>query len=473
MNLVWQQFTLSSLPLKRYLATSYLYRFIVGPLRSWRQTSIFMQWGDTVAAGLLSLLYGLAPFVANELVGIFLIACVGFWLLLTLSDDPLATNSSITPIHLPVLSFWVAAVLATAFSPVKKVAITDLRNFTLYLLLFAVCARVLKSPRLRSWIITLYLHVSLIVSVYGIRQWIDQVPPLATWNDPTSPTAKATRVYSYLGNPNLLAGYILPAVILSLMAIFVWRSWFQKALALTMFIVNTACMIYTFSRGGSIGLMISIFAVLILLLYWKSAELPPFWRTWSLPILLGGLTGCVLLAVLFVEPIRDRVVSIFAGRGDSSNNFRINVWTAVIEMIQQYPIFGIGPGHNAFNKIYPLFQRPKFTALSAYSIFLEVTVEMGLVGLACFLWVLIVTFNTALTQLRRFRNVQNREGFWLIGAIATLLGILGHGLVDTVWYRPEINSLWWLMVGLIASYWTPLPQDTNKEITPTPEPTAR
>jgi len=29
--------------------------------------------------------------------------------------------------------------------------------------------------------------------------------------------------------------------------------------------------------------------------------------------------------------------------------------------------------------------------------------------------------------------------------------MLGHNVVgDTVWYRPEVNTLWWLMVALIA-----------------------
>jgi len=31
--------------------------------------------------------------------------------------------------------------------------------------------------------------------------------------------------------------------------------------------------------------------------------------------------------------------------------------------------------------------------------------------------------------------------------------MLGHNVGDTVWYRPEVNTLWWLMVALIASYY--------------------
>lgn len=455
MNLVWQRLTLSSVPLREYLDTSYLHRLMVGILRPWRQTSILMQWGDTIAAVLLSLIYAFAPFVSSTLIGLLLVACVGFWVLLTISDDTSLTNAaSVTPIHLLVLLYWFIAVAATALSPVKKAALSDLVTLTLYLLLFVLCARVLRISRLRTWLITLYLHISLIVSVYGIRQWFFGAKALATWVDPESSLAKTTRVYSYLGNPNLLAGYLIPAVVLSLVAIFAWQGWIRKALALTMFVVNTACLVLTFSRGGWIGLVVGLLAAMALLVYWWSVEMPPFWRTWSLPIIVGGLIGVLVLAVIFVEPVRLRVFSIFADRQDSSNNFRRNVWDAVFEMIRDRPIIGIGPGHNSFNKVYPLYQRPRYTALSAYSIFLETAVETGFLGLACFLWLIIVILNTAFMQMRRFLNLRSKDGFWLIGAIATLLGMLAHGTVDTVWYRPEVNTLWWLMAALVASYWT-------------------
>lgn len=471
MNLVWQRFTLSCLPLKQYLTTSYVHRFLVGLLSSWRQGSILIQWGDTIAAALLSVVYALAPFVSTTLIGLLLTACVGFWLLLTLSDEAAPRIPSVTPIHLLVLLYWAVAAVATALSPVKKAAINDLTTLTLYLLLFALCARVLRSPRLRSWMIVLYLHVSLIVSIYGMRQWFFGAPPLATWVDQESAFSKTTRVYSYLGNPNLLAGYLLPAVVFSLVAVFVWQGWIKKALALTMFVVNTACLILTFSRGGWIGLVVALLIVMGLLVYWWSIEMPPFWRTWSLPIILGGLIGVLLLAMIFVEPVRLRVLSIFADRKDSSNNFRRNVWDAVFEMIRDRPIIGIGPGHGSFNKIYPLYQHPRYTALSAYSILLEVTVETGFIGLAAFLWLLIVTFNTAFLQMQRLRKLRSADGFWLIGAIATMAGMLAHGTVDTVFYRPEVNSVWWLVVGLIASYYTYTPLDQSQEVnSPLPAP---
>jgi putative inorganic carbon (HCO3(-)) transporter len=189
--------------------------------------------------------------------------------------------------------------------------------------------------------------------------------------------------------------------------------------------------------------------------------MPPFWRSWSLPILLGSVVGLLVIGVLFVEPFRVRVVSIFADRQDSSNNFRKNVWESVFQMIRDRPIIGIGPGHGSFNKVYPLYQRPRFTALSAYSVFLETIVETGFLGFTCFLWLIVVTFNTGFLQLRRLRETKNIEGLWLIGAIASMLGILAQGLFDTVFYRPEVNTLWWFMVALVASYWQPLTRNNH------------
>ncbi|MBW4665605.1 MAG: IctB family putative bicarbonate transporter [Chroococcus sp. CMT-3BRIN-NPC107] len=449
MNSIWQQFTLSNLQLQQWHNTSFLHRFI-GLLRNWRQSSWSLQWSESLGALLVSLTIGLAPFVSNDLVKVLLLACASFWVLLTVADD---TKTKATPIHWLVLLHWAIATVATALSPVKTEALAGLMKLTSYLLLFALSARVLRLPGLRSFVIGVYLHVALIVSVYGVQQWFDKVEPLATWNDPTSSQATATRVYSYLGNPNLLAGYLLPALILSLVAVFAWKRWTAKALALTMFCVNTACMAFTGSRGGWIATVVALVAVVLLLRQWWAQYLPRFWRKWAIAIFIGGLAILLLTAIVLSEPMRDRVLTIFAGRDDSSNNFRQNVWAAVFEMIRDRPILGIGPGNDAFNKIYPLYQRPRFTALSSYSVLLEIAVETGFVGLACFLWLLVVTLNQGWVQLMRWRETRNREGFWLIGATAIIIGMLAHGAVDTVWYRPEINTIWWLIVALIASYY--------------------
>ncbi|MBW4552691.1 MAG: IctB family putative bicarbonate transporter [Aphanocapsa sp. GSE-SYN-MK-11-07L] len=449
MNALWQNLTLANLPTYQWRRSSLIGK-LVGLLYRWRRGSWLIQWSTEIAVGLLSLVFGLAPFVPNSMIGVMLTACVGFWVLLTLSDAP--ERSRLNPIHLLVLLYWGIATVATALSPVKSAAFVGWTKLSLYLLFFALVERVVRSPRWRSWLITVYLHVALVVSLYGLRQWLFGADALATWTDPESSLANTTRVYSYLDNPNLLAGYLLPAIPFSLAALFAWRGWLPKLLAGLMLVMNTLCLILTFSRGGWLGLVMALFAMALLLLFWLLPHLPTAWRTWAFPVLLGGLGGILLLAILFVPPVRDRVTSIFADRKDSSNNFRINVWAAVHEMIRDRPILGIGPGNTAFNQIYPLFQRPGFTALGAYSVYLELLVETGFVGFSAFLWLILVTLQRGWQQLKNLRDQGSRETFWLIAAISILLGMMTHGAVDTVWYRPEVATLWWLAMAIIASY---------------------
>ncbi|MEM6426368.1 MAG: IctB family putative bicarbonate transporter [Cyanobacteria bacterium P01_D01_bin.128] len=432
---------------------TYLHRGL-SLLRAWRQGSWLLQWADAIGLLLAAVVLVLSPFVSTSLIGVLLIACGGFWFLLTVSDEAIA---ALTPIHLAVGLYWGVMVLATAFSPVKSAAIDGLIKLTLNLLLFLLMARVLRRPRLRAIAIAIYLLTALIVSVYGLRQWYFGVDALATWVDQTSTLADTTRVYSYLGNPNLLAGYLIPAAVLSGAAVFAWPRWMPKLLAVAMVLVNTACLVLTYSRGGWIGFLAAGFVLLALLVHWWSRYFSPLWQKLALPLFLGGAAAFVVVAVLALDPLRARVMSIFAGREDSSNNFRINVWAAVLEMIRDRPFLGIGPGNEAFNQVYPLYQRPNYTALSAYSIFLEIAVEAGIIGLGCFLWLLLVVFTQGWQQLQQLRAAADSQGYWLMGAIAAQSGMLMHGLVDTVWYRPQISTLWWLMMALVASFYAVAP----------------
>lgn len=451
--------TFGRFSLDQWRQVSLLHR-LLSPLRQWRLGSVLLNYGDLIAAAVVAVLLVLSPYVSTALIGILLLACSGLWLLLTVSDEAWGW---LTPVHLAVTLYWGAMVLATALSPVKAAAVSGLIKLTLNLLLFMLLARSLRQPRLRTGVVSVYILATLPVAVYGLRQWFFGAEALATWVDPTSNLSGATRVYSYLRNPNLLAAYLMPAVAFSAGAIFVWPRWLPKLLAAVALLANTACLVLTFSRGGWIGFLGLGFVMLVLLVYWWSELLPPLWRRLALPLLLGAIAAVVVFAVVFVAPVRERVTTIFAGRQDSSNNFRINVWEAVVEMIQARPVTGIGPGNEAFNKIYPLFQRPRYTALSAYSIFLETLVEGGLIGFTAFLWLLLTAFYQGWRQLRRLRAAMDVQGYWLMGAIATAAGMLVHGLVDTVWYRPQVSTLWWLAMAIIASFYPTLQQSADLE----------
>jgi putative inorganic carbon (HCO3(-)) transporter len=189
-------------------------------------------------------------------------------------------------------------------------------------------------------------------------------------------------------------------------------------------------------------------AVIVLLLAIRSTRAwPPLWRKlFPLLLLLGGAALLVVL-VTQVEPLRVRVMSLVAGRQDSSNNFRINVWLAALDMIQARPWLGIGPGNDAFNQIYPLFQQPKFNALSAYSIPLELAVEAGIPGLLAGIGLLVASLRTAIGLWRG-------DGVFSLPALAVIAVIAGlgvQGLTDTIFFRPEVQLIGWFGVATLAA----------------------
>jgi putative inorganic carbon (hco3(-)) transporter len=457
MKSAWSIITLSKPQLNKWLKGSYLHRF-TGLLSDWRQSSWLFQWSEAIGAALISILFLLAPYISTSLIGLLLIAVAGYWVIGALT----ATQKSIiTPVHLLVFLYWCVATVATAFSPVKSAAFGGWVNLTLYLVLFALAAQILRSPKLLNWIVTSYLLTALIVSSYGVRQEFFGVQQLATWNDPNSPLANDTRVYSYLGNPNLLGSYLLPAIALSVAVIFIWQGWIQKTLAVIMTVVNSACLYFTDSRGAWLAMAFLIGVLLLLFYAWWREYLPRFWQIWLLPLVFGSLAGILIIAFISLEPLRLRLMSIFAGREDSSNNFRINVWEACFKIIQDYPVIGIGPGHDAFNQIYPRYMNSRYPALSAYSVYLEHIVEMGYLGLSCFIWLVAVTCNHGLRQLSRLGSTRDKRGLYLIAAIAATASLAFHGFVDTVWYRPQINTLWWFVLAIIASFYDDVNRDRD------------
>jgi putative inorganic carbon (HCO3(-)) transporter len=157
----------------------------------------------------------------------------------------------------------------------------------------------------------------------------------------------------------------------------------------------------------------------------------------------------VLLVVLVtqVEPLRVRVMSLVAGREDSSNNFRMNVWSSVLQMIEARPWIGIGPGNSAFNLIYPLYQQPKFNALSAYSIPLEWTVEAGIPGLLAGAGLFLCAVRTGLGQWRS----QGPLVLPSLAAVAVFIGLAIQGLTDTIFFRPEVQLVALFSLATLAA----------------------
>ena len=90
-----------------------------------------MPWLEPLAVLLISVIFAVAPLVANSYTGFLLLACGAIWGLLTLSDS--RAEMKILPSHFILGLYWICAFLATAQSPVKAAAASGFVKLSLYL----------------------------------------------------------------------------------------------------------------------------------------------------------------------------------------------------------------------------------------------------------------------------------------------------------------------------------------------------
>jgi putative inorganic carbon (HCO3(-)) transporter len=317
-----------------------------------------------------------------------------------------------------------------------------------YLSVYALIRKLLAcNPAWWDRLLAGLLSGGLLSSVLALRQLYASTEELARWADPNSISTGTIRIYGPLGNPNLLAGYLLPLLPLAAVALLRWKGIGSRLFAGTTLILGVAATVWTYSRGGWIGMLAGLATLMLLLILRTTRHWPPIWRR-LLPLAVLLLAAALLtVAATKLEPIRTRVASLLAGRGDSSNNFRINVWLAAIDMVQDRPWLGIGPGNAAFNSVYPLYQQPKFNALSAYSVPLELLVEMGLPGLIAGLGLL---WSALQRGLRGLTLPQPAAGAAL-ASLAAITGLLSQGITDTIFFRPEVQLIGWFCLATLAA----------------------
>lgn len=112
-------------------------------------------------------------------------------------------------------------------------------------------------------------------------------------------------------------------------------------------------------------------------------------------------------------------------------------------------LLGIGVGNKNFREIYGLYMRTGFDALSAYNIFLETAVESGIFALIAFLGFIFIMLKDGIKFILNNKNT----GYIIFVAIAviSISAVIVHGFVDTVFFRPQIQFIFWTMVAVISA----------------------
>ncbi len=186
----------------------------------------------------------------------------------------------------------------------------------------------------------------------------------------------------------------------------------------------------SFSRGSQMGLLSGL--IVAILMIWPSLT------TIKRHAVTGACALMLLIAVFPGNSLSDRFASSFS-RQDTSNTSRIDIWSEALELITQSPIIGVGLGAYAYNVDPEASYR---TPAYAHNIFLDISSELGLIGLLLFLLLII----------RMMWIFINRDSAMSRCAIISMCIFLVHGLFDTPIFSVHVFPVILFLIALAAYY---------------------
>ena len=394
--------------------------------------SYFLQKIDLLIGADILLLILTSTFAQSDFIGYFGIFAIILTLIKLLTKK--GEEFELSAADICLLIYFMFVLISVAGSSLFGLSLKGFMKTITYLGFYASAVHYFKDNRDKiKYFFIAYAFCVFCESIIAFMQNFLSVGEISGWQDTSrlNPEEVMTRVYGSLKpyNPNLFGGYMLaciPAFIT-----------LPQKIGIPGLILGALALVFTGCRGAYIGFFVQI--MLLGLVIYKALE-PKLKKMFLIAASIFALV-CSFI-IVSITSLRARVLSIFAMRSDSSNSFRFNVYHSCINMFKDNWLLGIGVGNQNFREIYGLYMKTGFDALSAYNIYLETALESGIFALLAFIGFLVLIIKTAL------RNISN---IYVLAALISISGILIHGLVDTVFFRPQIQFTFWIMAAIIRS----------------------
>jgi hypothetical protein len=189
------------------------------------------------------------------------------------------------------------------------------------------------------------------------------------------------------------------------------KTWYGRCLAGACAALILHTTLLTFSRGAMVGLL--------------AVAITAFVMMPKRPKHLGALVLIGLLSARFIGPqLADRYSSTFASEEerDVSAESRVDLWKSCLEVIQAYPILGVGPAN--WRVIAARYGWPE--GKSAHSVWMETGAEVGIPG-ALFLMLFFGAAATKLWPVARAPQTETNR-YEIVLASGVILSIVGFGV---------------------------------------------
>lgn len=335
--------------------------------------------------------------------------------------------------------FMIIFMLSSALSVLVSGAIGDsIRIFmffvTSFIFMIVIWGSIKKTEDLQKFVGIVSVGL-ILTSLYCIYQGIVGVEIDVRLTDLSANQGMPGRAYSTFENPNNYAEYLV--MFMPFMAAYGLnqKDKKKKGLWLLMLFIPFLALLYTYSRSCWVSFAI---AVVVFLAFYNYKLLP-----------LLAIIGIAMIPFL-PETILNRILTIGSMK-DSSNHYRIIIWEGVLKMLKETFVTGIGLGPQAFSLLYPSFANPSaILAPHSHMLFMEVLVEMGILGFVSFLIYWIITLKRLITVKIR-RNLSKEQKNYVCAALASFTGVIFVCGVEYIWFYPRTMFMFFIMAGLIMA----------------------
>jgi putative inorganic carbon (HCO3(-)) transporter len=246
-------------------------------------------------------------------------------------------------------------------------------------------------------------------------------------------------------NPNVIAGALVVLLPLGLAKMLTWRRDATVAgriaalLAGLISLAMLALLALTWSRGAYLALALGL--LVFGALYWPRV---------FVPLVLLGLAGIIIIAgsIMGWQQMGQMFATSFLFGGVGK---RQDIWSRALYLIARFPLTGVGL--DCFvpvtQRLYPLPSWAEGRVYHAHNLFLQLAVDLGLPGLVAYLAVVASALQRAVMAQRLLRRAGQRPAALLAAAcVASLTGLLVHGLLDVALWGNKGAFLPWVVMGL-------------------------
>ncbi len=310
------------------------------------------------------------------------------------------------------------------------------------LLGYLLAANLLVGDRAFHRLARLIVFTAVLVSLFGIAEYLSG-NALHEWLDLTLFPDLGGRIVGSFHNANILSIYLLLASGLALAGIALAKNAGARLLSLVSYAVILLALVFTWSRGAWLGLIVGF--TVFLFLYSKRSPIFLVVFGMALPIIVNLLPMTVIDRFLssFTPFLPDAVL-------DSSLSYRTGIYTGVLSLLRDHFLGGIGAGGAAFSEVYPFYAiAGAEEAVHSHSLYLQLFVELGIAGLVFVLLVFLFLFLDAISH--RKRATRDTARVLHIGIYSSLLAVFVAGLSDYVFYSPRVYLLFFLLAGMATA----------------------